>query len=241
MDDIMKLANDPVIWTISLVTIGIAILESILIYRRAKKFAVRTNLLTHGEMKMCMKTGGIVAIGPATSAFVVSLSMISMLGAPITLMRVGMIGAPATELMSAGIGTEAAGVVLGTDPLTGPALSAALWACAILSSGYLILVPIMTRGLGVTLGKAMSPKEGGKKSIWVIIFGAVLPLVIFGALAFSQASKSVIHAAAFGSAALVMFALNKIAKNNNIVWLKQWAMGISVLLAMIVGGIMKNR
>ena len=127
MNDIMKLASGPVMWTISLVTIGIAILESVLIYQRAKKFVVKTNLLTSGEMKMCMKTGGIVAIGPATSAFVVSLSMISMLGAPITLMRVGMIGAPATELMSAGIGTEAAGVVLGTDALTGPALAAALW------------------------------------------------------------------------------------------------------------------
>ncbi|MCI8783425.1 MAG: DUF5058 family protein [Dorea sp.] len=240
MNDIMKLASGPVMWTISLVTIGIAILESVLIYQRAKKFVVKTNLLTSGEMKMCMKTGGIVAIGPATSAFVVSLSMISMLGAPITLMRVGMIGAPATELMSAGIGTEAAGVVLGTDALTGPALAAALWSCAILSSGYLILVPIMTRGLGVTLGKAMSPKEDGKKSIWVIIFGAILPLVVFGALAVSQVTKSVIHAATFGSAAVVMLGLNKIAKKNNTGWLKQWAMGIAVLCAMIVGGIMKN-
>lgn len=102
MNDIMKLASGPVMWTISLVTIGIAILESVLIYQRAKKFVVKTNLLTSGEMKMCMKTGGIVAIGPATSAFVVSLSMISMLGAPITLMRVGMIGAPAHQLFRRG-------------------------------------------------------------------------------------------------------------------------------------------
>ena len=147
MNNIMKLANGPVMWTIALVTVGIAILESVFIYRRAKKFIAMTDLLTGSEMKSCMKTGGIVAIGPATSAFVVALSMISMMGAPITLMRVGMIGAPATELMSAGIGTEAAGVVLGTNALTGPALAAALWSCAILSSGYLILVSIMTRGL----------------------------------------------------------------------------------------------
>lgn len=240
MNNIMKLANGPVMWTIALVTVGIAILESVFIYRRAKKFIAMTDLLTGSEMKSCMKTGGIVAIGPATSAFVVALSMISMMGAPITLMRVGMIGAPATELMSAGIGTEAAGVVLGTNALTGPALAAALWSCAILSSGYLILVPIMTRGLGVTLGKLMNPKEDGKKSIWIIIFGAVLPLIVFGALAFSQVTRSIIHAATFGTAAVVMFILNKAAKKNDIGWLKQWAMGIAVLCAMVVGGIMIN-
>ena len=240
MRDIMELANGPFMWIIAIVIIGIAILESVLIYQRAKKFIGKTNLLTTKEMKSCMKTGGIVAIGPAMSAFVVALSMISMLGAPMTLMRIGMIGAPATELMSAGIGTEAAGVVLGTDALTGPAFAAALWSCAILSSGYLILVPIMTRGLGATLGKAMSPREDGKKSIWIIIFGAVLPLVVFGALAFGQITQSILHAVTFGTAAVVMFILNCIAKKNNIGWLKQWAMGIAVLCAMIVGGIMKS-
>ena len=64
--------------------------------------------------------------------------------------------------------------------------------------------------------------------------------MVFGALAVSQVTKSVIHAATFGSAAVVMLGLNKIAKKNNTGWLKQWAMGIAVLCAMIVGGIMKN-
>lgn len=240
MNDIMKLANGPVMWIIALVIVGIAILESVLIYRRSKAFVSRTNLLTREETKASMKAGGIVAVGPAVSVFVVALSMISMLGAPITLMRIGMIGSPSTELMSAGIGTEAAGVVLGTDPLTGPALAAALWSVAILSSGYLILVPILTRGLGSTLTKVMQPKADGKGSIWVWILGALFPLIIFGALAVIQAMKSSTHAVSLVTAAIVMLVLNLAAGKWKIGWLKQWAMGFSVLAAMIVGGIMTS-
>lgn len=240
MKDIMKLANGPIMWIFALIIVGIAILESALIYRRSQKFVSRTQILTRDETKASLKAGGIVAIGPAVSVFVVALSMISMLGAPITLMRIGMIGSPSTELMSAGIGTEAAGVVLGTDALTGQALAAALWSMAILSSGYLILVPIMTRGMGATLSKAMKPKADGRRSIWVWFFGALFPLIIFGLLALMQAAKGMVHAVSLLTAAIVMFALSLLAKKKNIGWLKQWAMGFSVLAAMIAGGIMTS-
>lgn len=238
MDDIMKLANGPAMWIFACIIIGMAIMESVLIYRRSQAFVKRTGLLTKEETKACIRAGGIVAVGPAVSVFVVALSMISMLGAPITLMRIGMIGSPSTELMSAGIGTEAAGVVLGTDALTGPALSAALWSMAIMSCGYLILVPILTRGMGVTLAKMMEPKADGKRSPWVWIFGALFPLVIFGALSFFQAKKSMIHAVSLLTAAIVMAGLYFLAMKKHINWLKQWAMGFAVLSAMIVGGIM---
>lgn len=240
MNDIIKLANGPAMWIFSMVIVGLAIAQSVLIYRKSKKFIGKTNLLTKAEIKTSLRAGGIVAIGPAVSAFVVALSMISLLGAPITLMRIGMIGSPSTELMSAGIGTEAVGVILGKDALTGPALAAALWSMAIMSCGYLILVPIMTRGLGATLSKAMQPKENGKPPRWVWIMGAVFPLLIFAALSFMQAKKSMIHTVTLLVAAVVMAVLNVVAKKYSITWLKQWAMGFSVLSAMVVGGLMMS-
>lgn len=238
MNDIMKLANGPAMWIFALIIIAIAIVESVLIYRRSNLFSDQTGLLTQKEKKACMKAGAIVSIGPAVSVFVVALSMISLLGAPMTLMRIGMIGSPSTELMSASIGAEAAGVVLGKDVLTGEAFAAALWSCAILSSGYLILVPFMTRGLGKGLGKIMHPSENGKRSIWVWILGALLPLIIFGALAISQALGGVENAVALIVAAIVMTVLSLLAKKKGINWLKQWAMGFSVLAAMVTGGLM---
>lgn len=238
MKDIMNLANGPAMWIFAFIIVGLALMESILIYIRSLKFSKETRLLTAQEARASLKTGAIVAIGPAMSVFVVALSMISMLGAPITLMRIGMIGSPSTELMSASIGAEAAGVILGTDALTGSALAAALWAMAIMSSGYLILVPIMTRGLGNVLAKTMEPKKDGKRSFGVWFFGALFPFIIFGLLSIMQAKKSIIHTVTLLASAVVMVVLNLISQKYNIKWLKQWAMGFSVLTAMIIGGIM---
>ena len=84
----------------------------------------------------------------------------------------------------------------------------------------------------------MHPSENGKRSIWVWILGALLPLIIFGALAISQALGGVENAVALIVAAIVMTVLSLLAKKKGINWLKQWAMGFSVLAAMVTGGLM---
>ena len=115
MNDVTQLTGSPVMWLFSGLIVAAAIFQSAVLYRYVR----RTGVLTEEEMRVCMKAGSTVAIGPAISVFVVALSMISMLGAPFTLMRVGMIGSTSTELTAASIGAEAAGVSLGMDTLTG--------------------------------------------------------------------------------------------------------------------------
>ena len=119
MNDVTQLTGSPVMWLFSGLIVAAAIFQSAVLYRMAKRYVRRTGVLTEEEMRVCMKAGGTVAIGPAISVFVVALSMISMLGAPFTLMRVDMIGSASTELTAASIGAEAAGVSLGMDTLTG--------------------------------------------------------------------------------------------------------------------------
>ena len=55
MNDIMKLANGPAMWIFALIIIAIAIVESVLIYRRSNLFSDQTGLLTQKEKKACMK------------------------------------------------------------------------------------------------------------------------------------------------------------------------------------------
>ncbi len=98
------LANGTAMWVFACVIIAVAILQSVVIYCFVRKYIRQTNILTNAEVHTCLKVGGVVAIGPAISVFVVALSMISMLGAPFTLMRVGMIGSASTELTAASIG-----------------------------------------------------------------------------------------------------------------------------------------
>ena len=137
----LELANGSMMWLFSGLIIAAAVMQSLVLYRLARKYIRQTNVLTDNEVQTCLKAGGTVAIGPAISVFVVALSMISMLGAPFTLMRVGMIGSASTEMTAASIGTEAAGVSLGVDALTEPAFTAALWCCAVMSSGCGLSAP----------------------------------------------------------------------------------------------------
>lgn len=235
--DGLKLANGPAMWVFSGLIIATAVLQAVVIFRLAQRYTRKTNLLTSSEMKTCLKTGGVVSIGPALSTFVVALSMISMLGAPFAMMRVGMIGSTSTELTAAAIGAEAAGVSLGIEPLTGTAFAAALWTCAFMSSGYLIFVPLVTRGVGKALNKVIIPQEGKKQSWLAWVLSALLPLVIFLVLSLLQARNGWAHTISLLVAAVLMVLLNVLGAKLKVKWLQEWAMSLSVFAGIIAGGV----
>ncbi len=235
-EGIMEMANSPVMWLFAGLIIAAAVMQSVVLYRYARHYIGKTSLLTNEEIKLCMRTSGLVAIGPALSIFVVALSMISMLGAPFTLMRIGMIGSASTELTAASVGAEVAGVSLGIDALTGQAFTAALWTCAFMSCGYLIFVPLVTRGIGKALNNIVVPPEGQKQSWLAWGISALLPLIIFLALSAIQATKSTAHLISLLVSAVMMLALNIAAGKLKKKWMSQWSMCLSVLAGIIVGG-----
>ncbi|MCC8163799.1 MAG: DUF5058 family protein [Lachnospiraceae bacterium] len=237
MENIMSLANSTIMWVFALLIIAVAVLQSVVLYRMARKYVNQTGVLTNEEIKVCMRSGGIVAVGPAVSVFVVALSMISMLGAPFTLMRVGMIGSASTELTAASIGAEAAGVTLGVDTLTGAEFTASLWCCAVMSAGYLIFVPFVTRGIGKALNKVIVPEEGKKRSVLSWLISSLLPFVIFLALSYIQAKKSLPHTISLIFAAILMLGINIAAEKSGKKWLRQWAMAFSVLGGIVIGAL----
>ena len=236
--EIAKIANGPVMWIIALLTVGLVAFQAVLIYRLTKKYAEAKKALTPEEMQIALKTGGVVAIGPAISVFVLALSMISLLGAPATLMRIGIIGSAATEMTAATVGAMMAGVSLGADKLTLAAFGCAMFACAVMSCGYLIMIPILSRGLGKGLQKLFAPKENGKKGKAAVFFGAIFPILFILLLTLTQVANGLDYVGALLIAGAVSMTLDKIAKKKNIQWLKEWGMGFSVLAGMIAGPIL---
>ena len=236
--EVAKIANGPVMWIISLLTVGLVAFQAILIYRLTKKYAEAKKALTPDEMKAALKTGGVVAIGPAISVFVLALSMISLLGAPATLMRIGIIGSATTEMTAATVGAMMAGVSLGAEELTLAAFGCAMFGCAVMSCGYLIMIPILSRGLGKGLQKLFAPKEGGKQGKAAVFFGAVFPVLFILLLTLTQVANGMDYVGALIIAGIVSMTLDKIAKKKDIKWLKEWGMGFSVLAGMIAGPIL---
>ena len=222
--EISKIANGPVMWIIALLTIGLVVIQAVLIYRLTRKYAEAKKALTPEEMKTALKTGGVVAIGPAISVFILALTMISLMGAPATLMRIGIIGSATTEMTAATVGALMA------------AFGCAMFGCAVMSAGYLIMIPLISRGLAKPLQKLFAPKAKGEKpSKLSVFFGAIFPLLFFTLLAATQLANGLDYVGVLIIAALVMYVLDKIAKTKNIKWLKEWSMGIAVLVGMACG------
>lgn len=157
-------ANGPIMWAIALLTIGVVIVLALQIYRITRKYAEARKSMTPEEMKLALKTGGIVSIGPAISVFILAMTMISLVGAPATLMRVGIIGSATTEMTAASVGAQMAGAPLGKETLTLAAFGCAMFGCAVMSSGYLILIPIISRGLAKPLTSSLRRLSLAKKS-----------------------------------------------------------------------------
>ena len=79
---------------------------------------------------------------------------------------------------------------------------------------------------------------GGQKQSWLAWgLSALLPLIIFLALSWRQASKSAAHAVSLLAAAVAMLALNLAAGKLNRKWLKEWAMALSVLCGILAGAL----
>ena len=236
--EVAKFANGPVMWIISLLTVGLVAFQAVLIYRLTKKYAEAKKALTPEEMKIALKTGGVVAVGPAVSVFILALTMMGLMGAPATLMRVGIIGSASTEMTAATVGAMMAGVSMGADEMTLAAFGCAMFGCAVMSSGYLIMIPILSRGLGKGLQKAFAPKENGKQGKLGMFFSAIFPLLFILLLTLTQIANGLDYVGALIFAGIVSMTLDKIAKKNNIKWLKEWGMGIAVLAGMIAGPIL---
>ena len=240
MSDVMKIANGPVMWVFSLLTVGIVLLQAGLVYNWTNQYNSSNNFLNKKEIGICIKTGMIVSVGPAITCIAVALTMIKSLGGPLTLMRVGIIGSAGTEMIAASLGAQLTGVTLGVDELTIQAFTSACFACAIMSSGYLILVPLLNRGIGARLQKFLIPEPGAKKSIWTTIIGKILPLVFIVFLVSQMFFAGWDCIAVMAVAFVVMYVCDHLGKRKEKMWLIEWASGFGVIAGLIVGPIVAS-
>lgn len=231
----LEIANSISMWILALFTVGIAIVQAIIFAKKTLKFNKESGILTQDEIKKTIRTGGIVSIGPALSVFVLAISMIATIGAPVTLMRVGIIGSVSTELLAANIGTELVGVTLGKDVLTPEALTTALFAMASMSLGYLIFVPFLTRGLGKRVLSVITPGENNRHNKLATFFGMIFPILVYALLVLAQVSGSIENTLTLIFALVLMLILDVCGRKMNWKWMGEWSMGLTVLASMVFG------
>ncbi len=88
---ISEIMNSGVLWVFCLLVVSIVIFQGVVFMRSA--FQVKASVgMTDREARSAMKTGAIAAIGPALGNIIIAVSLMTLIGNPLTMMRSAIIG-----------------------------------------------------------------------------------------------------------------------------------------------------
>ncbi|MDV3295855.1 MAG: DUF5058 family protein [Brachybacterium paraconglomeratum] len=232
--DISSVANSHLLWILAVAVLGVVLLQSF-VYMRA----VRTNAagadMTQREVFQAFRAGGVAAIGPSLAVVLVAIALLPLFGTPPILVRIGLIGSAATETASASIAAGTMGANLGDSSYTQEVFVVALMAMSLSGACWmistLILTPILARGQD-KLTKV-------NPALMAIVPSAAL-LAAFAGLTVTELPKSSFHVLAVVVSAVIMAICLFVARRLNQPWLREWALGFSIIGGLIAAYIATN-
>jgi len=226
--DIWAVAQSPIVWICALAVFVIVLVQS-LIYMRAARHAGEDVGVSKKDLNRGFRSGAVASIGPSLAVVLVAIALLTLFGTPAVLLRIGLVGSAATETASAQIAADTMGASLGGAGWTQQVFVVAFFAMTISGAAWMITTLIMTPIL----------KRGGTKlsevnpTAMAIIPGAAL-IAAFMALSITELPKSPIHVIAVVVSAATMTVLLFIAERFKQGWLKEWALGLGIIVSLVV-------
>ncbi|MEX3517745.1 DUF5058 family protein [Corynebacterium camporealensis] len=234
MNDYMEVAQSPILWLMAFGVMAVVVFQAVLFFRLARRNA-KEGYATNQEMMKAMRVGSISAIGPSIAVAIVALSLIPIFGTPVVLMRIGMVGAVAYEVATANATSETLGVPLGGDGFDGTAFATVFFVMALGAGVWMLQVIFATS----SMGKASEAISNWRPWATTALTSGAL-MGAFGYLIVNNAAVSMTHFWVLVSSALSMALFLLLAKWFKLHWLKEWALGFSMIIALVVAGILVN-
>lgn len=237
MNEVLTIANSPVMWGLALFVIAIVVAQAGIFTRIALAFSDKFGILSKHEKSVVYKTATITSIGPAVAVFFIAISLIAIVGAPVTLMRIGVIGSAYYELYAAHQGATAAGAEIGTDSYTLQAFTASVWAMTLGGIGWLVGALVLTKRLGDAQSKL---RQSSPRAL--LIMGAVTPTAIFlvltantvmnktSLIGISIEQDKLVAALAAGLSMIMVRMIGKVYA-----WVREWGLGLSLVIGLVAG------
>ena len=223
----LALANSVPSWLFNLLLVGLVFFQAC-VYGKISLHYGRKFDVSSQDMKKAVKSGMITTIGPALSVFIVGLGLISQIGAPLIMARLSIIGNTAFEASAAQFGAAAMGTSINAQNYGMAAYTCSVWALNLGASCMLIMPMFLTKSLSGVSRKVSSSSNLGK------IIGISASLASIGYLALGYVVKGNMNMVAVFAAFLSMMSLLLIAKKYKAAWLKEWALGFSILLSVCI-------
>ncbi|GAA4376703.1 DUF5058 family protein [Paeniglutamicibacter cryotolerans] len=226
--DIMAVANSPLVWACALGVFAVIFVQTFIYIKAARRTAPEIGMPAK-ELSGAFRAGAVASIGPSLAVVLVAIALLALFGTPAVLVRIGLIGSAATETASAGIAATSMGATLGGHDYTQQVFAVAFMAMS-LSGGMwmlatLLLTPILKRG-----GKRLA--QVSPAAMAIIPCAALLGA--FSMLAIAEMPKSWVHLITLLVSAAVMTGCLLLAKKLHASWLKEWALGFAIIVALAV-------
>jgi hypothetical protein len=232
--DIVSIANAPLLWILAVTVLGVIVLQSTVYMNAVRKNAGGADM-TQREVFQAFRAGGVAAIGPSLAVVLVAIALLPLFGTPSILVRIGLIGSAATETASASIAAGTVGANLGDQTYTQNVFLIALFAMSLSGACWmistLILTPILSRGQD-KLTKV-------NPALMAIVPSAAL-LAAFAGLTATELPKSSLHILAVVVSAAIMAVCLFVARRLDQAWLREWALGFSIIGGLIAAYIANN-
>lgn len=228
METVLSYANAPVLWVLAFAVFGVIIVQTF-VYLRAVRAAGPALDFPPEDQRAAFRSGAVAAVGPSLAIVIVAVALLALFGTPAVLVRIGLIGSAATETASASLAVESLGAELGGASYDARAFAVAFFAMS-LSGGMwmlatLVMTPLLKRG--DTRLRAVNP------ALMAIVPSAAL-LAAFASLGVAEFGKSAVHIVVVAASALVMAVCLALSKVLHAAWLREWALGFSILLGLVV-------
>lgn len=231
MSSLQDLMNSTFLWIIASIVITIVIVQGFIFMNLSRKVAPKVGL-SKTEVRTALRTGFISSLGPSIAVAIVIISLITLIGSPLTMLRIGIIGSAATETAAANIGATAFGTDLSSDSFGLKAFVVVVWTMCIGGIGWLVFTTLFTKSLSNIQTKV---KKTNPKLIPIISLAAMLGA--FGYLAGEQMVSNIHFGVATFTAIISMMSIMIYADISKKAWIKEWALGIAMLIGMCAGTI----
>ncbi len=231
--DILAAADQPVLW-VCVAGVFLVIAAQTVIYYRAVRRVAPAVEMSRDDVKRSYRSGAVAAIGPSMAVALIAITLISVFGTPGVMTRIGLIGSAAFDVAGAQVAAGAQGATLGGAGYTQQVFATVLLCIALAGAGWmlvtLIVTPLLKRGTN-RLEASTSAKAGGAMAI---IPTAAL-LGAFGTFGIQQFHKGLATTLVVLASAAVMLLCLWLAKAAHLGWLREWGLGISLVVGIVTG------
>ncbi len=224
----LSVANNPILYIITIVLLVIVFAQALVFFRLAMKRAKEINLPKE-KLIIASKTAAITTIIPSIATVIAFISLVPVLGIAFSWARLSVIGSLSYELMAAEVGAAAAGTSLNSPNYDGSAFIASVVAMTMGSAPTLFITALFYKKFKAGVNKSIE-KKGDK--VFTGIMLATLTLGLYTPFVLGPALSGGVNLIVLGSSGVAMIIVTFLIKKFNIRWLNDFSLSIAMFAGM---------